>query len=99
MSVFVNTGIVGSILFAGAWLAILRRTYLCHLWGDPHAYPLLAAMIVGLVNGMSYPLVGSSWRYVTTPFFGIVAYVSIFLNPAYYACRDESLLADDPCSS
>jgi hypothetical protein len=99
VSVFVNTGVVGLVLFVGAWFAILHRTWVCHLWGDPYAYPVLIAMLVGLVNGMSYPLVGSSWRYVTTPFFGIVAYVSVFLNPAYYALREPCLLTDNRCSS
>ncbi len=94
VSVFINTGGVGLGFFVLAWWALLRQAYWCHLQGSPYAYPVIAAVVVGLVNSMSYPLVGSSWKYVTTPFLGIVAYVSVFLAPMYYARGDEDALLD-----
>ena len=88
LSVAVNTGIVGLLFFCTGFYRVVSTLYKADLAGYRVAYPILVAMIVGLFNSMAYPLVGSDWRYTTTPFLGIVAYASIFVAPMYQWVED-----------
>jgi O-antigen ligase len=89
LSVAVNTGIVGLLFFCVGFYRVLATLYRAEWAGDRVAYPVLLALIVGLINSMSYPLVGSDWKYVTTAFFGIVAYASVFLSPVFDSVQEE----------
>ena len=89
LSVAVNTGTIGLLFFCVGLYSIALILYRADRMGDGVAYPILVALVVGLVNSMSYPLIGSEWRYATTPFLGIVTYASIFLTPVHYTVRSE----------
>ena len=89
MSVAVNTGIVGLLFFCSGFYRVVSTLYQADLAGSRVAYPILVALMVGLLNSMAYPLVGSDWRYTTTPFLGIVAYASIFVAPVYQWAQDD----------
>lgn len=97
LSVAVNTGIVGLTLFFVGFYRILSILYRADALGYNVAYPILVAMVVGLINSMSYPLVGSDWRFPTTPFLGIVAYASVFFTPEY--CTTEGDAELDFCET
>ncbi len=89
LSVAVNTGAIGLLFFCVGLWCIAWALYRADQMGDRVAYPVLVALIVGLVNSMSYPLLGSEWRYTTTPFLGILTYASVFLTPVHYPVRSE----------
>jgi O-antigen ligase len=91
LSVAVNTGIVGFVLFALGFYYVMRSLYLADLNGDRFAWPVFVAIVVGLINSMAYPVVGSTWKYPTTAFLGVVAYVSVFVAPGYGAPQEEYL--------
>ena len=79
ISVVVNTGVVGLLFFGMGLLNIGHALYRADWLGNGFAYPILMAMIVGLLNSMTAPMIGSSWAPHTTPFLGIIAYTSIYL--------------------
>ena len=79
IGVIVNTGMIGLFLFIGGFCAIGYNLYRADKLGNKYAYPLLISIMIGFLNSMSYPLVGSIWTASTTPFWGIVAYISIYL--------------------
>jgi hypothetical protein len=89
LSVAVNTGAVGVLFFCLGFYSVMFTLYRADLMGHSVAYPVLVALVVGLINSMSYPLVGSDWKYVTTPFLGIVAYASVFLGPGCDTIPEE----------
>jgi O-antigen ligase len=91
LSVAVNTGIVGFLFFGLGLYSVLRSLCLADRGGDTFAWPALVGIVVGLINSMAYPLVGSTWKYPTTGFLGIVAYGSIFLAPGGYVVQEDYL--------
>lgn len=80
VSVLVNTGIVGLLLFVGGFWVIGYTLYRADVLGHPYAYPILMAITVGSLNSLSYPVTGSAWVPATTPFMGLIAYTAIFVS-------------------
>lgn len=80
LSVTVNTGMVGLLLFIGGFISILYSLYRAQKIGNEFASPLMIAILVGFLNSMSYPLIGSIWTASTTSFWGLLAYVSIYFH-------------------
>jgi O-antigen ligase len=93
LSVAVNTGIVGLLFFGLGLYRLIRSLWLADLMGNAFAFPILVAIVVGLINSMAYPMIGSTWKYSTTSFLGIMAYGSIFCAPGSYVCEEVCLPA------
>lgn len=85
VSVAVNTGAIGLVMFIGGYLTVLYALYRADRFGSPFAFPVAIAILVGFLNSMSYPLIGSIWTGPTSAFMGVVVYTSIYLSPVVYS--------------
>lgn len=74
LSVLVNTGIIGLILYLLFWLRLGVR--LIKLMGKTvYVVVLIPAIVAAFVNANAFPAIGSDWNYVAPTIYGLLAMV------------------------
>ncbi len=79
ISVAINTGVVGLLLFFTALVKIFTAFIKAIQSGKSGASFLMVCIIVGLVNNMTYPLIGSQWFWPTTSLLSLLAFSNCYL--------------------
>jgi len=78
ISVLVNTGLIGAFFFGMfilSWVSSLLRQMSLN---NKHAFPVIAAFIVIVVNNMSVPTIGSQWGALSTVVLLVGSYFALF---------------------
>lgn len=79
ISVLVNTGIVGILIFILFILKWFYKVY-SYLRTNRYACVLLPAMTATIVNCNAFPAIGSDWNYVAPSVYALIAFVFINLT-------------------
>ena len=80
ISVLINTGIVGILIFGSFIFGFMIDLYRHIQHMTPYALPIFLAMVVIMVNNFTFPLIGSIWTADTQSCIFLFSYCAIFIN-------------------
>lgn len=83
LSVLVNTGIIGMVVFASFVLNWIYKI-LVKYKQNVYAIILFPAVVASLVNCLSFPGIGSDWNYVGSLIFLMYIMTNVFINNKIY---------------
>ena len=91
LSVLVNTGIIGLILYLLFWLRLGVR--LIKMMGKTvYVVVCIPAIVAAFVNANAFPAIGSDWNYVAPTIYGLLAMVMFKIGTRAEITETNSLL-------
>lgn len=90
ISVLVNTGIIGMIIWLNFIWKLSKKCYDMSLRKNSFALIMFPVIIAMFINANSFPIIGSEWSPVSPPIYAMIVFIFTFMP---MAMRDERYIA------
>jgi len=81
ISVLINTGIVGMVLWFRFLVILFGKTFKRAFIGNKYASVLFPVFIGIVINANSFPAIGSDWSYIGTVCYALIIFALCFIYP------------------
>ena len=82
ISVLINTGLIGMILWLRFLFILFTKTYKRATIGNKYASLLLPVFIGIVANSNSFPAIGSEWSFIGTICYALIIFALCFIYPS-----------------